>query len=101
MIYDGAVPNKDSVVTEPRVRLLVSVFTPDEVAAALAGGADIVDVKNPAGGPGLLVATSRSVYCNRFGTTINPTAAIRSALLGNRSISIAIAISTAGSMTPR
>lgn len=32
------------------VRLLVSVVTPDEVEAAIAGGADIVDVKNPAEG---------------------------------------------------
>ena len=33
-----------------RVRLLVSVVSADEVEAALAGGADIVDVKNPAEG---------------------------------------------------
>jgi uncharacterized protein (UPF0264 family) len=33
-----------------RVRLLVSVVTADEVEAAIAGGADIVDVKNPAEG---------------------------------------------------
>ena len=33
-----------------RVRLLVSVVNADEVEAALAGGADIVDVKNPAEG---------------------------------------------------
>ena len=32
---------------ERRVRLLVSVVNADEVEAALAGGADIVDVKNP------------------------------------------------------
>jgi hypothetical protein len=32
------------------VRLLVSVVTADEVEAAIAGGADIVDVKNPAEG---------------------------------------------------
>lgn len=32
------------------VRLLVSVVTSEEVEAALAGGADIVDVKNPAEG---------------------------------------------------
>jgi hypothetical protein len=32
------------------MRLLVSVVAPDEVAAAIAGGADIVDVKNPAEG---------------------------------------------------
>jgi uncharacterized protein (UPF0264 family) len=42
------------------VRLLVSVVSADEVEAALAGGADVVDVKNPAEGslgapaPGLL-----------------------------------------------
>lgn len=35
---------------ERRVRLLVSVVSADEVEAALAGGADIVDVKNPAEG---------------------------------------------------
>ena len=35
---------------ERRVRLLVSVVDADEVEAALAGGADIVDVKNPAEG---------------------------------------------------
>lgn len=35
---------------ERRVRLLVSVVNADEVEAALAGGADIVDVKNPAEG---------------------------------------------------
>ena len=35
---------------EQRVRLLVSVVSADEVEAALAGGADIVDVKNPAEG---------------------------------------------------
>jgi uncharacterized protein (UPF0264 family) len=43
----------DSAVSRPvfaKTRLLVSVFSPDEVAAALAGGADIVDVKNPAEG---------------------------------------------------
>lgn len=32
-------------------RLLVSVRTPDEAAAALAGGADLIDVKEPARGP--------------------------------------------------
>jgi uncharacterized protein (UPF0264 family) len=32
------------------MRLLVSVVSPDEVSAALAGGADVVDVKNPAEG---------------------------------------------------
>jgi uncharacterized protein (UPF0264 family) len=31
-------------------RLLISVVEPDEVEAALAGGADIIDVKNPAEG---------------------------------------------------
>lgn len=32
------------------MRLLVSVATPDEAAAAIAGGADIVDAKDPAAG---------------------------------------------------
>ncbi|WP_416341240.1 (5-formylfuran-3-yl)methyl phosphate synthase, partial [Solidesulfovibrio sp.] len=32
------------------MRLLVSVVREEEVAAAVAGGADIVDVKNPAEG---------------------------------------------------
>jgi uncharacterized protein (UPF0264 family) len=44
------VPNENSVAEERVVRLLVSVVTPDEVEAAIAGGADIVDVKNPAEG---------------------------------------------------
>lgn len=48
--YDTAVPNQDSIREERVVRLLVSVVTLDEVEAALAGGADIVDVKNPAEG---------------------------------------------------
>jgi uncharacterized protein (UPF0264 family) len=49
------------------VRLLVSVVGADEVEAALAGGADIVDVKNPAEGslgapvPALLRAVSSRV----------------------------------------
>jgi len=43
------VPNEHSLAA-PRLRLLVSVVSPDEVEAALAGGADIVDVKNPAEG---------------------------------------------------
>jgi len=30
--------------------LLISVTTPDEVAAAVRGGADIVDIKNPVEG---------------------------------------------------
>lgn len=34
----------------PATRLLVSVVSADEVAAALEGGADVVDVKNPAEG---------------------------------------------------
>lgn len=34
----------------PATRLLVSIVAADEIAAALAGGADIVDVKNPAEG---------------------------------------------------
>ncbi len=34
----------------PATRLLVSIVSADEIAAALAGGADIVDVKNPAEG---------------------------------------------------
>jgi uncharacterized protein (UPF0264 family) len=38
------------MAAERRVRLLVSVVTAEEVEAALAGGADIVDVKNPAEG---------------------------------------------------
>ncbi len=48
-------------------RLLVSVFEVEEVAAALAGGADIVDVKNPAEGslgaasPALLRAVARRI----------------------------------------
>ena len=48
-------------------RLLVSVFELGEVAAALAGGADIVDVKNPAEGslgaapPALLRAVRRRI----------------------------------------
>jgi len=52
---------------ERRVRLLVSVVNADEVEAALAGGADIVDVKNPAEGslgapvPALLRAVTSRV----------------------------------------
>ena len=54
---------------ERRVRLLVSVVGADEVEAALAGGADIVDVKNPAEGslgapvPG---AAARGAVAGRF-----------------------------------
>ncbi len=33
------------------MRLLVSVATPTDAAAAVAGGADIIDAKNPAAGP--------------------------------------------------
>jgi uncharacterized protein (UPF0264 family) len=40
----------DSIGVEARTRLLVSVVSPEEVEAALLGGADIVDVKNPAEG---------------------------------------------------
>jgi uncharacterized protein (UPF0264 family) len=48
--YDSApVPQEDSMAEE-RPRLLVSVVSAGEVEAALAGGADIVDVKNPAEG---------------------------------------------------
>ena len=43
-------PNERSLAAPPALRLLVSVVAPDEVAAAIAGGADIVDVKNPAEG---------------------------------------------------
>src|SRR5688572_21812851 len=48
--YDDVVAKQDSIAKEPVARLLVSVVTLDEVEAALAGGADIVDVKNPAEG---------------------------------------------------
>ena len=54
--YDIAVPP----------RLLVSVVAPDEVEAALEGGADVVDVKNPAEGslgaplPRVLLAVRRA-----------------------------------------
>jgi (5-formylfuran-3-yl)methyl phosphate synthase len=48
--YDSAVPEDDSKAAVRVVRLLVSVVSADEVEAALAGGADIVDVKNPAEG---------------------------------------------------
>ncbi len=50
-----------------RCRLLVSVFGPHEVAAALEGGADIVDVKDPhagalgAAGPDVLRAVASLV----------------------------------------
>ena len=48
------------------VRLLVSVVTPDEVEAALAGGADIVDVKNPADGSlGAPVPALLRVVCSQ------------------------------------
>lgn len=40
----------DIAVSRGAPRLLVSVVSPDEVEAALVGGADIVDVKNPAEG---------------------------------------------------
>src|SRR5260370_1370869 len=42
----------DAAVSRPRgaLRLLVSVVTAEEVEAALEGGADVVDVKNPAEG---------------------------------------------------
>ena len=42
--------NEHSTTEERVVRLLVTVVNPEEVEAALAGGADIVDVKNPAEG---------------------------------------------------
>jgi uncharacterized protein (UPF0264 family) len=62
------VPNEDSIAAERAVRLLVSVVAPDEVEAAIAGGADIVDVKNPAEGslgapvPALLRAVRSRVH---------------------------------------
>lgn len=44
-------PARNSITSEQAgTQLLVSVFALEEVAAALAGGADIVDVKNPAEG---------------------------------------------------
>ena len=42
--------NEDSTREGRVVRLLVTVVTPEEVEAAVAGGADIVDVKNPTEG---------------------------------------------------
>jgi uncharacterized protein (UPF0264 family) len=55
--YDSAVSTQDIGMPdpgvgadEPGVRLLVSVVDSDEVEAAVAGGAHIVDVKNPAEG---------------------------------------------------
>lgn len=48
--YDSAVSNGRSSEPFSAVRLLVSVVSADEVEAAIVGGADIVDVKNPAEG---------------------------------------------------
>jgi uncharacterized protein (UPF0264 family) len=65
--YDSAVPSEPSIAAPPAARLLVSVVAAAEVEAAIAGGADIVDVKNPAEGslgapsPGLLRAVRSRV----------------------------------------
>lgn len=49
----------------PRPKLLVSVRSPDEARAALAGGADVIDVKEPARGP--LGAADPDVILNVLG----------------------------------
>jgi uncharacterized protein (UPF0264 family) len=67
--YDIAVSNEvwAKAAQPPTVRLLISVVSAAEVDAALAGGADVVDVKNPAegaigaGSPALLRAVRARV----------------------------------------
>ncbi|HEX7088639.1 MAG TPA: (5-formylfuran-3-yl)methyl phosphate synthase [Longimicrobiales bacterium] len=59
------------------MRLLVSVISPAEAPEALAGGADIVDVKNPA--EGSLGAASPAVL-GRIRTRVSPPAELSAAL---------------------
>ena len=59
------------------MRLLVSVVNHDEAAAALAGGADIIDAKDPAGGP--LGAVSIAVL-RQISATVNEARPVTAAL---------------------
>jgi uncharacterized protein (UPF0264 family) len=75
-------------------RLLVSVVAPDEVAAALAGGADIVDVKNPGEGP--LGAATPAVLAAVRARVIVPVTL--SAALGDAPLPGTLALAAAGAV---
>jgi uncharacterized protein (UPF0264 family) len=71
-MMSGKLPGVTPPTREPaRVPLLISVRDPGEALAALAGGADIIDVKEPSRGalgsvePAQLVAIRRAVPLNR------------------------------------
>src|SRR5262245_51567751 len=50
--HDSGLKTQDSrLKTSPKMQLLVSVSSAEEVRAAIDGGADIIDAKDPALGP--------------------------------------------------